>query len=54
MPPRVEYELTELRMGLLIHMIPLLTWVVENSDQFRTSREEYDSDRMRKPPWQTF
>ena len=34
MPPRVEYELTELGMGLLIRMVPLWTWVVENSDDF--------------------
>ena len=54
MPPRVEYELTELGMGLLIRMIPLWTWVVENSDQFRKSREEFDSRPLEKPSWQTF
>ena len=52
--PRVEYELTELGMGLLIRMIPLWTWVVENSDQFRKSREQYDSRPHAKPSWQTF
>ena len=34
--PCVEYKLTELGMGLLIRMIPLWTWVVENSDQFES------------------
>ncbi len=38
MPPRVEYEL----------------WVVENSDAFRKSRENYDSHPPEKPPWQSF
>ncbi|WP_332304563.1 winged helix-turn-helix transcriptional regulator [Rhizobium sp. GR12] len=53
MPPRVEYELTELGMGLLIRMIPLWTWVVENSDQFRNSRDDSDSRPHEKPSWQT-
>ena len=52
--PRVEYELTELGMGLLVRMIPLWTWVVENSDQFRKLREKYDSRPHAKPSWQTF
>lgn len=53
MPPRVEYELTELGMGLLIRMIPLWTWVVENSEEFRKSREGFDSRLPEKPSWQT-
>jgi DNA-binding HxlR family transcriptional regulator len=53
MPPRVEYELTELGMGLLIRMIPLWTWVVENSEEFRKSREGFDSRLREKPSWQT-
>jgi len=54
MPPRVEYELTELGMDLLIRMIPLWTWVVENSDAFRKSRESYDARPPEKPSWQSF
>jgi DNA-binding HxlR family transcriptional regulator len=52
MPPRVEYELTEMGTELLIRMIPLWTWVVENSDEFRRSREEYDSRPVEKNSWQ--
>ena len=53
-PPRVEYELTELGMGLLMRMIPLWTWVVENSDRFRNSREGYDARPLKKQSWQSF
>lgn len=42
-PPRVEYELSALGMGLLVQMIPLWTWVVENADEFRRSRADYDA-----------
>ncbi|VVO30041.1 putative HTH-type transcriptional regulator YybR [Pseudomonas fluorescens] len=41
-PPRVEYELSELGMGLLVHMIPLWTWVVENADELRGSRANHE------------
>jgi DNA-binding HxlR family transcriptional regulator len=41
-PPRVEYELSDLGMGLLVHMIPLWTWVVENAEGFRSARAAYD------------
>jgi DNA-binding HxlR family transcriptional regulator len=41
-PPRVEYELSDLGMGLLVHMIPLWTWVIENASGFRSSRAMYD------------
>ncbi len=37
-PPRVEYELTPLGMGLLIRMSPIWTWVVENVEDFRKAR----------------
>ncbi|WP_218967775.1 winged helix-turn-helix transcriptional regulator [Puniceibacterium antarcticum] len=52
MPPRVEYELTEMGTELLIRMIPLWTWVVEKSAEFRLSREEYDSRPVEKNSWQ--
>lgn len=41
-PPRVEYELSALGMGLLVQMIPLWTWVVENAEGFRSARVAYD------------
>ncbi|QJI29395.1 helix-turn-helix transcriptional regulator [Pseudomonas sp. ADAK18] len=41
-PPKVEYELSGLGKELLVHMIPLWTWVVENAEGFRRSREQFD------------
>jgi DNA-binding HxlR family transcriptional regulator len=40
-PPRVEYDLTELGRGLLVHMIPLWTWVIDNADAFRGARDAF-------------
>jgi DNA-binding HxlR family transcriptional regulator len=51
-PPRVEYELTPLGMGLLIRMSPVWTWVVENVEAFREARRIFDSRSGEKPPWQ--
>lgn len=42
-PPKVEYQLSEKQ--LLVHMIPLWTWVVENADGFRRSRQQFDADQ---------
>ncbi|HEV7248858.1 MAG TPA: helix-turn-helix domain-containing protein [Shinella sp.] len=42
-PPRVEYALSETGMDLLLRMIPLWTWIVENADGFRKSREAFDA-----------
>jgi DNA-binding HxlR family transcriptional regulator len=44
-PPHVDYELSDLGRGLLVGMIPLWTWVVENSDGFRTARTAFDAAR---------
>jgi DNA-binding HxlR family transcriptional regulator len=41
-PLRVEYALTELGMGLLVQMIPLWTWVIEQSEGFNEARKRYD------------
>ena len=41
-PPKVEYELSSLGTELLVHMIPLWTWVVEKGDAFRQARERFD------------
>ncbi|WP_409285412.1 winged helix-turn-helix transcriptional regulator [Pseudomonas protegens] len=51
-PPRVEYELTPLGMGLLIRMSPIWTWVVENVEDFRKARRIFDSRDDKKPAWQ--
>lgn len=44
-PPKVEYQLSELGKQLLVHMIPLWTWVVENAGEFRRSREQFDVEQ---------
>jgi DNA-binding MarR family transcriptional regulator len=44
-PLHVEYEFTELGRGLLVHMIPLWTWVVDNADAFRAARDAFDRQR---------
>lgn len=41
-PPRVEYELTELGRGLLIQIIPLWTWIIDRSAIFREARNKFD------------
>ena len=40
-PPRVEYALTPLGRGLLVGMLPLWRWVIDNADAFRTARRDY-------------
>lgn len=52
-PPRVEYELTQLGMSLLVRMSPIWTWVVENVEDFRKARRIFDSQDDKKPSWQT-
>ena len=51
-PPRVEYGLTPLGMGLLMRMSPIWTWVVENVEDFRKARRIFDSQDDKKPAWQ--
>lgn len=41
-PPRVEYELSDTGMELLVRMVPLWTWIVENADRFREARQNFD------------
>ena len=41
-PPRVEYELSDIGMELLVRMVPLWTWIVENADSFREARQNFD------------
>jgi DNA-binding HxlR family transcriptional regulator len=41
-PPRVDYTLTPLGRGLLIGMMPLWTWVIDNSASFRSARDAFD------------
>jgi len=39
---RVVYELSDSGLELLVRMVPLWTWIVENADSFRTARETFD------------
>jgi DNA-binding HxlR family transcriptional regulator len=41
-PPKVEYELSDTGMELLVRMVPLWTWIVENADSFREARQNFD------------
>lgn len=41
-PPRVDYTLTALGRGLLMGMMPLWTWVIDNAASFRTARDRFD------------
>jgi DNA-binding HxlR family transcriptional regulator len=41
-PPRVEYELTALGRELLYQMVPLWTWVIQNSAAVRAQRQAFD------------
>ncbi|WP_291777739.1 helix-turn-helix domain-containing protein [Luteibacter sp.] len=41
-PPRVDYTLTALGRGLLVGMLPLWTWVIDNAEEFRVARRRFD------------
>lgn len=43
-PPHVDYTLTTLGRGLLVGMMPLWTWVIENAASFRTARKRFDTE----------
>ncbi|WP_248960573.1 winged helix-turn-helix transcriptional regulator [Sphaerisporangium perillae] len=44
-PPRVEYELTELGRTLLVPLTALDRWAVEHRNDIRAARERYDNER---------
>ncbi len=48
--PHVEYALSETGLKLLVMMVPLWTWIVENVDSFRTSREMFDREHAEEKP----
>ena len=43
-PPRVDYTLTALGRGLLVGMMPLWTWIIDNASFFKTARARFDLD----------
>ncbi|MCL2898491.1 winged helix-turn-helix transcriptional regulator [Brenneria tiliae] len=42
-PPRVEYELTELGLSLLEPMQHLVQWIGSNWDAIKTARQRFDT-----------
>ncbi|MBI3311699.1 MAG: helix-turn-helix transcriptional regulator [Serratia liquefaciens] len=42
--PRVDYTLTELGKGMLLNMLPLWHWIIENEALFQHSRRVYTQD----------
>ncbi|AOJ26890.1 transcriptional regulator [Burkholderia seminalis] len=42
-PARVEYELSDMGMDLLVRVVPPWTWIAENADRFREARRIFDS-----------
>ena len=43
-PPRVDYTLTLLGRGLLVGMMPLWTWIIDNGSEFRAARTRFNHD----------
>lgn len=41
-PPRVEYSLSDLGRGLLVGMMPLWSWVLDNAGAFDDARNRFD------------
>jgi len=44
-PPRVEYELSELAGTLIPHAVALADWAVEHNPDIETNRDTYDAGR---------
>jgi DNA-binding HxlR family transcriptional regulator len=47
-PPRVDYTLTSLGQGLLVGMMPLWTWIIDNAPAFRKARVQFADDENRQ------
>jgi DNA-binding HxlR family transcriptional regulator len=43
-PPRVEYEPSELAASLIPHAVALANWAIEHNPDIDAHREEYDSE----------
>jgi DNA-binding HxlR family transcriptional regulator len=42
-PPRVEYELTDLATTLIPHAVALANWAIEHNPDIDAHREAYDT-----------
>lgn len=49
-PPRVEYELTELGGTLIEHAIALGSWAIDNRARIESARAAYDEARAASTP----
>jgi DNA-binding HxlR family transcriptional regulator len=43
-PPRVEYELTDIGHSLLLPVLAMVNWAADNADRIRKYREAYDGE----------
>ena len=41
-PPRVEYELTELGKGLLVQVTPLWLWIARHTEELTSARTNFE------------
>jgi len=48
--PHVEYALSETGLELLVRIVPLWTWIVENVDSFRAARDAFDLKHIGEKP----
>jgi DNA-binding HxlR family transcriptional regulator len=48
-PPRVEYELSDLATTLLPHAVALASWAIEHNPDIDAHREAYDKSADRRP-----
>ena len=44
-PPQVTYELTDLGRELLVPVVAIVGWTIENTDRIVASRQTYDNRR---------
>ena len=44
-PPQVSYELTDLGRELLIPVIAIIGWTIDNTDRIVAARQTYDAQR---------
>jgi DNA-binding HxlR family transcriptional regulator len=48
--PHVEYALSDTGLELLVRLVPIWTWIVENVDGFRAAREAFDKNDADEDP----
>ena len=48
--PHVEYSLSDTGLELLVRMVPLWTWIVENVDNFHRARASFDRKQTNDKP----